>query len=369
MASKKRPGKKNSGAGNPAKSAPRGRSVYLIQVEAYLESLREQYTGWVAATVPAFSPEDAAAAASIQLNVVGAVGGAYAQRASSSNLHNIDIDLFGETLAEYLVGLDDSVAPEPIFASWLDYLSFLEENKLWEGESENFDALREMLEDTLEGFAESDAELCELLRGTKLFEQVKAFALALGDGVDMTDLSEESNDARARVQRAVGIDPETFDNDAPAPLAFTYVWGAAQMCVVEQDGPIMKLDEESYDLLVDGTEADSAQLLFEMAVGAVQAHLNPAYDVTLRDEAHYLVLRNLLVTASTGREGDLEGLRRNVGPKIYDAVLPEAQAAMDSLVNYDLLAKDGDTYSIDERLVPVISAGITEVEAFFEEAE
>lgn len=369
MASKKRQGKKNSGAGNPAKSAPRGRSVYLIQVEQYVESLREQYTEWVAKTVPAFSPEDAAQAAIIQLGIIRAVGGHYAQHASSSNLKNIDVDLFGESLAEYLVGLPDSVAPEPIFSSWLDYLSFLEENQAWEGQAEDFEALREMLEDTLEGFAEGDAELCELLRGTELFERVKAFALALGDGVDMSDTNEDSNEARTRVLRAVGVDPETFNNDEPAPLAFTYIWGAAQMSVVNFDGPMMSLDEESYDLLVDGTEPGSAQLLFEMAVGAVQAHLNPAYDVNLRDEAHYLVLRNLLVTASTGRDGDLEGLRRNVGPKIYDAVLPEAKAAMDSLVSYGLLAKNGETYSIDERLVPVISAGITEVETFFEEAE
>ncbi len=369
MGSKKRQGKKNSGAGNPAKSAPRGRSVYRIQVEQYLESLRAPYTAWVTTAVPAFSPEDAATAASIQLNVVGAVGGEYAQRANSSNLHNIDVDLFGETLAEYLVSLDDAVAPEPIFSAWLDYLSFVEENKLWEGESEDFQALREMLEDTLDGFAESDAEICELLRATELFKQVKAFALALGDGVDMSDSSEESTAARTRVLRAVGVDPESFDNDEPAPLAFTYVWGAARLSVVTYDGPVMTLDEESYDLVVDGAEAGSAQLLFEMAVGAVQAHLNPAFDVTLRDEAHYLVLRNLLVTASTGRDGDLEGLRRNVGPKIYDAVLPEAQAAMESLANYGLLTKDEDNYSIDERLVPVISAGITEVETFFEEAE
>lgn len=173
MGSKKRQGKKNSGAGNPAKSAPRGRSVYRIQVEQYLESLRAPYTAWVTTAVPAFSPEDAATAASIQLNVVGAVGGEYAQRANSSNLHNIDVDLFGETLAEYLVSLDDAVAPEPIFSAWLDYLSFVEENKLWEGESEDFQALREMLEDTLDGFAESDAEICELLRATELFKRVK----------------------------------------------------------------------------------------------------------------------------------------------------------------------------------------------------
>ena len=369
MASKKRQSKKNSGAGNPAKAAQRGRSVYRIQVEQYVDSLREDYTAWVSATVPAFSPEDAATAANAQLFAIGAVGAEYAQKASSSNLRDIDLDVFGESLAEHLMGLPDSLAPEPIFVSWLDYLSFLEERDLWEGEAENFEALREMLEDTLDGFAEGDAEICELLRETELFNKVKAFALALGDGVDMSDDSEAGSEARARVLTALGLDPKALDTDAPAPLVFTYIWGAARLSVVDFDGPMMTLDEESYDLLVDGDQAASAQILFEMAVGCVQAHLNPAFDVTLRDEAHYLVLRNLLVTASTGRDGDLEGLRRNVGPKNYDAVLPEAQAAMDSLVGYGLLAKEGDTYSIDERLVPVISAGITEVETFFEEAE
>jgi len=369
MASKKRHSKKNSGAGNPAKAAQRGRSVYRIQVEQYIDALREDYAAWVASTVPAFSPEDAAAAADIQLYVIGAVGAEYAQKANSSNLHDIDIDLFGESLAEHLMGLPETLAPEPIFTSWLDYLSYLEERNLWEGEAENFEALREMLEDTLEGFAEGDAEICELLRETKLFKQVKAFALAIGDGVDMSDESEANKEARARVLNSLGLDAETFDTDGPAPLVFTYIWGAARLSVVDFDGPTMRLDEESYDLLVDGDQAASAQILFEMAVGCVQAHLNPTFDVALRDEAHYLVLRNLLVTASTGREGDLEGLRRNVGPKIYDSVLPEAQAAMDSLVGYGLLSKDGEIYSIDERLVPVISAGITEVETFFEEAE
>ena len=369
MASKKRQSKKNSGAGNPAKSAQRGRSVYRIQVEQHVDSLREDYAAWVATTVPAFSPEDAAAAANMQLFVIGAVGTEYAQKASSSNLRDIDIDLFGEALAEHLMSIPETMAPEPIFSSWLDYLSFLEENKLWEGAPENFEALREMLEDTLDGFAEGDAEICELLRGTELFTKVKAFALALGDGVDMSDDSEAGIQARTRVLLALGLDPQSFDTEGPAPLVFTYIWGAARLSVVDFDGPTMNLDEESYDLMVDGDQAASAQILFEMAVGCVQAHLNPTFDVTLRDEAHYLVLRNLLVTASTGRDGDLEGLRRNVGPKNYDAVLPEAQAAMESLVHYGLLAKDGETYSIDERLVPVISAGITEVETFFEEAE
>ncbi|WP_347038490.1 hypothetical protein AAHB37_18635 [Glutamicibacter halophytocola] len=289
MASKKRQSKKNSGAGNPAKSAQRGRSVYCIQVEQHVDSPREDYAAWVATTVPAFSPEDAAAAANMRLFVIGAVGTEYAQKASSSNLRDIDIDLFGEALAEHLMSIPETMAPEPIFSSWLDYLSFLEENKLWEGAPENFEALREMLEDTLDGFAEGDAEICELLRGTELFTKVKAFGLALGDGVDMSDDSEAGIQARTRVLLALGLDPQSFDTEGPAPLVFTYIWGAARLSVVDFDGPTMNLDEESYDLMVDGDQAASAQILFEMAVGCVQAHLNPTFDVTLRDEAHYLV--------------------------------------------------------------------------------
>lgn len=369
MASKKRQGKKNSGAGNPAKAAARGRSVHRIQAEAQIEAMRHDFTAWVAAQVPAFSPEQAAQAASMQLDVIGVIAGQYAETARSSNLFDLDIDIFGETLAEHLGSLPEDLAPEPIFTTWLEYFSFVEDSKLWEGPAENLEALREMLEDTLNGFAEGDAELCELLRGTELFSQVKAYAEALGGGVDMEDAGPASEAPRAKVLRAVGLDPDTFDTEGPAPLVFNYIWSAGRMSVVESEGSVLRTDQDAYDLLVDGNEAASAQLLFEMAVGAVQAHLNPAFDTTLRDEAHYLVLRNLLVTASTGRDGDLEGLRRNCGPKIYDAVLPEAQAAMDSLARYGLLAKHGEHYSIDERLVPVISAGITEVEAFFEEAE
>ncbi|MFK0083188.1 hypothetical protein [Glutamicibacter sp. NPDC090743] len=369
MASKKRQGKKNSGAGNPAKAAARGRSVFLIQAEQQINALRHDYTTWVAQQVPAFSPEQAAQAAGMQLDVIGQIAGQYAENARSSNLFDLDIDVFGETLAEHLGNLPESLAPEPIFTTWLEYFSFIEQRMLWQGPAENLEALREMLEDTLNGFAEGDAELCGLLRETKLFSQVKAYAQAVAEGVDMEDFSAAAEAPRAKVLTAVGLDAETFDPEGPAPLAFNYIWSAGRMSVVESEGSVLRTDPDAYELLVAGEEAGSAQLLFEMAVGCVQAHLNPTFDVTLRDEAHYLVLRNLLVTASTGREGDLEGLRRNCGPKIYDAVLPEARIAMDSLVGYGLISKDGERYSIDERLVPVISAGISEVEAFFEEAE
>lgn len=369
MASKKRQGKKNSGAGNPAKAAARGRSVFRIQAEAQVDALRHDFTAWVANQVPAFSPEQAAQAAGMELDVIGQVAGQYAENARSSNLFDLDVDVFGQSLAEHLGTLPESLAPEPIFTTWLDFFSFAQDRQLWEGPEENLEALREMLEDTLNGFAEGDAELCELLRATKLFTQVKAYAETLVEGVDMEDFSPEAQEPRAKVMQAVGLDAQTFDPEGPAPLAFNYIWSAGRMSVVESEGSVLRTDQDAYDLLVAGEEAASAQLLFEMAVGCVQAHLNPTFDVALRDEAHYLVLRNLLVTASTGREGDLEGLRRNCGPKVYDAVLPEAKLAMDSLADYGLITKDGEHYSIDERLVPIISAGISEVEAFFEEAE
>lgn len=369
MASKKRQGKKNSGAGNPAKAAVRGRSVFKIQAEAQVDALRGDYTAWVAEQVPVFTAEQASQAAGMQSDLIGQIAGEYADNARNSNLFDMDVDVFGETLAMHLGNLPESLAPEPIFTTWLEYFNFVDDRKLWQGPAENLEALREMLEDTLNGFAEGDAELCELLRGTKLFTQVKAYAEALAEGVDMEDFSAEAQAPRAKVLNAVGLDAETFDPSGPAPLAFNYIWSAGRMSVVESDGSVLRTDPDAYDLLVAGEEAGSAQLLFEMAVGCVQAHLNPTFDVTLRDEAHYLVLRNLLVTASTGREGDLEGLRRNCGPKIYDEVLPEARTAMDSLADYGLISKDGEHYSIDERLVPVISAGITEVEVFFEEAE
>ncbi|GAA1406044.1 hypothetical protein AUR04nite_16980 [Glutamicibacter uratoxydans] len=367
MASKKRQSKKNSGPGNPAKAAPRGRSVHRIQAEQAVDALRDQYVRWVAAQVPGFSTADAAQASEIQLEVVQAVVGDYAEAARSSQIFKIDAEIFGESLAQFLVTLPDEVAPEPIFTTWLDFLSFVEEHELWEGDQESFEELREMLEDALEGFAEGDAEICELLRGTALFPRVKSFALALEDGIDVTDFSEASNEPRARVLAAMGV--ESSDPDAPAPLEFNYIWNAAMMSVVVSDGDKIVRDEEAFAAFLEGEDAASAQILFEMAVGAVQGHLNPTMDDTLRDEAHYLVLRNLLVTASTGREGDVEGLRRNIGPKIYDQVLPEAQAAMASLASFGLLELNDGVYSIDERLAPVISAGISEVEAFFEDAE
>lgn len=43
-----------------------------------------------------------------------------------------------------------------------------------------------------------------------------------------------------------------------------------------------------------------------MAVAYVQAP-EPDNGSSLGDEARYLVLRNLLVSSSTGRDGDLEG--------------------------------------------------------------
>ncbi|WP_313810410.1 hypothetical protein [Glutamicibacter sp.] len=369
MANKKRQSKKNSGPGNPAKAAPRGRSVHRIQAQQGIDALRDDYVRWVAAQVPGFSTADAAQASEIQLEVVQAVIGDYAEAARSAQIFNIDAEVFGEALAQFLIALPDEVAPEPIFTTWLDFLSFIEEHELWEGDQEDYEELREMLEDALEGFAQGDAEICELLRATELFAKVKSFALALGDGIDVSDFSESSNAPRARVLEAMGVDPDSIEEDAPAPLVFNYVWNAAMMSVVETEGEKIVRDDEAFAAFVEGEDAVSAQLLFEMAVGAVQGHLNPTMDDTLRDEAHYLVLRNLLVTASTGREGDMDGLRRNVGPKIYDQVLPEAQAAMASLASFGLLELNDGAYSIDERLTPIISAGISEVEAFFEEAE
>ena len=368
MASKKRQGKKNSGAGNPAKAAQRGRSVHKIQAELSVDALRGQYVAWVAAQVPAFSPADAAQAAEIQLDVIRTIGGEYAETARSANLFDLDPEVFGQALADFLVNLPDNVAPEPIFSTWLDFFSFAEDHGLWEGGAENLEEAREMLEDALDGFAEGDAEICALLRGTELFDAVKNFAVAIGDGIDISDFSESSNAARAKVFAAMGIDPQEIDPDEPAPLMFNYIWNAAMMSVAETNENSIVRDEEAFAEFLDGEEADSAQLLFEMAVACVQAHLNPTMESSLRDEAHYLVVRNLLVTASTGRDGDLEGLRRNVGAKIYDSVLPEATEAMASLARFGLLQRAGEAYSIDERLVPVISAGISEVEAFFEEA-
>ena len=369
MASKKRPSKKNSGPGNPAKAASRGRSVHRIQIQQAVDALRDQYVSWVLANSEGFTGAQAAQATEIQLDVVRAIAGEYAEAARSAKLFDLDVDLFGNAFAEFLVTLPDGVAPEPLFSTWLDFFSFVEDQQLWEGAAENLEALREMLEDTLNGFAEGDAEIAQLLRATELYAKVKSFAQAIGDGIDLSDFSDASNEPRSRVIAAMGMNPEDISEDDPAPLEFNYIWNAAVMSVVNTEGEKIARDDEAFALLIDGEDADSAQLLFEMAVGAVQGHLNPTMDDTLRDEAHYLVLRNLLVTASTGREGDPEGLRRNVGPKIYDSVLPEAQAAMESLARYGLLEVNDGIYSIDERLVPVISAGISEVEAFFEEAE
>ncbi len=368
MASKKRQNKKNSGAGNPAKAAQRGRSVHKIQAEQSIDALRGQYVTWVAAQVPSFSPADAAQAAEIQLDVIRTIGGEYAQTAGNSNLFALEPETFGQALADFLVNLPDNVAPEPIFSTWLDFFSFAEENTLWQGPVENLEELREMIEEALEGFAEGDAELCTLLRGTELFQSVKSFALALGDGILSNDMTDAASSTRDKVFAAMDINPQDIAQDEPAPLRFNYIWNAAMMSVVTTTETSIVRDEEAFAAFVDGEQADSAQLLFEMAVACVQAHLNPTMDSSLRDEAHYLVVRNLLVTASTGREGDLDGLRRNVGAKIYDAVLPEATQALASLAGFGLLQRKGDNYSIDERLVPVISAGISEVEAFFEEA-
>lgn len=368
MASKKRQGKKNSGAGNPAKAAQRGRSVHKIQAELSVDALRGQYVAWVAAQVPAFSPADAAQAAEIQLDVIRTIGGEYAETARSSNLFDLDPELFGQVLADFLVNLPDNVAPEPIFSTWLDFFSFAEDTSLWQGGAENLEEVREMLEDALDGFAEGDAEICALLRATPLFDAVKNFAVAIGDGIATNDFTDSASSSRAQVFEAMGIDAQSVEADAPAPLRFNYIWNAAMMSVVTTTETSIVRDEEAFAEFLDGEQADSAQLLFEMAVACVQAHLNPTMDTSLRDEAHYLVVRNLLVTASTGLDGDLEGLRRNVGAKIYDSVLPEATEAMASLAGFGLLQRDGETYSIDERLVPVVSAGISEVEAFFEEA-
>lgn len=367
---KKRPAKKNSGFGNPAKNAQRGRSMHRLQIAQAVEAISADYTEWVSGQVPTFTAEQAAQAARMHLDVIRDSAGDYAELARSSELFDLDPELFGNALAEFLVDLPESLAPEPILTSWLDFFSFAEDRGLWEGEEETLEELREMLEDVLGGFAEGDAELCELLRATKLFTMVKGFAEAIGEnGIDLSEQGEGSDAARAKVFAAVGIDPQSVNPEDPAPLIFTYVWNAALLSVIDAEDGKVTTNQEAFEQLLQGDQTDSAQLLFEMAVGAVQAHLHPTGEDTLRDEAHYLVLRNLLVTASTGREGDTEGLRRNVGPKIYDAVLPEAQAAMASLVELGLLESEDGVYRIDERLVPVISAGISEVEAYFEDVE
>ena len=73
MASKKRQSKKNSGPGNPAKAAPRGRSVHRIQAEQAVDALRDQYVRWVAAQVPGFSTADAAQASRSAFRIAAAM--------------------------------------------------------------------------------------------------------------------------------------------------------------------------------------------------------------------------------------------------------------------------------------------------------
>lgn len=369
MASKKKQGKKNSGAGNPAKAAQRGRSVFRIQAEIFIDSLRDDYAKWVKETVPAFEAEQATEVAEIQLGVIRAIGAEYAEHARNSNLHHIDPELFGEVFAEFLVNLPEGLEAEPIFSAWLDFFSYQHDRGVWEGGEENLTELRELLDDALKGFAQDDAELCELLRGTELYRKVKAFSEALGEGVDITAFSEATHEDRVRVMASVGLDAAKVPVDAPAPVEFAHVWNASILSVVDpSEGRIVR-DEEAFAQLVDGDESGSAQLLFEMGVGCVQSHLLPNQAFSERDEAYFLVLRNLLVTAVTGREADLEGLRRNCGPKNFDAVLPEAREAMASLASFGLLKVQGETYSVDERLLPVISAGVSEAENLIEETE
>ncbi|MGP9489604.1 hypothetical protein ACT3UD_12905 [Glutamicibacter sp. 287] len=369
MASKKKQGKKNSGAGNPAKAAQRGRSVFKVQAEISVDAMREDYAAWITETVPAFGTAEAAQIAEIQLGVVRSVGAQYAELARSSNLRDIDPELFGQVFAEFLVNLPEGLEAEPIFTAWLDYFSFLTSRGTWEGGEENLTELRELLDDALKGFAEEDAELCALLRGTELYAKVKAFSEALGDGVDISAFSEAGNEARVRVMNSVGVDAATVKVDEPAPDVFAHVWNAAILSVVDPSGGKIVRDEEAFAHFVEGEESESAQLLFEMGVGCVQSHLIPNDAFTERDEAFFLVLRNLLVTAVTGREADFEGLRRNCGPKNFDAVLPEAREALASLAAFGLLQVKGEEYGVDERLLPVISAGLSEAESLIEESE
>lgn len=369
MASKKKQGKKNSGAGNPAKAAQRGRSVFRIQAEILIDSLREDYAKWVTETVPAFAPEEAAQVAEVQLGVVRSIGAEYAEHARSSNLHHIEPELFGEVFAEFLVNLPEGLEAEPIFSAWLEFFAYQHERGIWEGGEENLTELRELLDDALKGFAEDDAQLCELLRSTDLYTKVKAFSEALGDGVDITAFSEAANEDRVRVMASVGVDAATVPVDAPAPDVFAHVWNAAILSVVDpSEGRIVR-DDQAFAHLIEGEESESAQLLFEMGVGCVQSHLVPNQAFTERDEAYFLVLRNLLVTAVTGRPADLEALRRNCGPKNFDAVLPEARQALVSLEGFGLLKAKGEEYEVDERLLPVISAGVSEAESLIEETE
>lgn len=369
MASKKRQGKKNSGSGNPAKLAQRGRSVFKIQAANAVDALREDYAAWVMTKAPAFDAEQAAQVAEIQLSVVRDLGSEYAEQAKSSNLRDIDPDIFGQAFADFLVGLPDGLDPEPIFTSWIDFFAYLSDRGIWEGTGENLAELQELLEETINGFAADDAELCGLLRGTDLFAKVKAFAQALGDGIGITEFSDENNESRANIMRSMGVDPTSVNSDEPAPEVFAHVWNAAIMSVVDPSGEKIVREEESFAHFIEGDGSESAQLLFEMGVGCVQSHLLPNQTFNARDEAYFLVMRNLLVTAVTGREADLAGLRRNCGPKNYDAVLPEARAALDSLVQFGLLKVDGAEYSVDERLLPVISAGVSEAESLIEETE
>ncbi|MHC6178142.1 hypothetical protein [Glutamicibacter sp. X7] len=369
MAGKKRQGKKNAGAGNPAKSAPRGRSVHRLQAGIALDALRDDYALWVREQAPGFDKSQAQQVAEMQLDVVKSVGGEYAQAAGNAHLRAIDPELFGEVFAEFLVSLPEGVEVEPIFGAWIDYLQYLAARGLWEGPQEELEALQEILESALTGFAEDDAELVQLLRGTDLYTKVKDLALALGEGVHLDEFTRDDSPARERIMRSVGVDPATTSGDAPAPEVFAHVWNAAVMSVVEPGEELVVRDEAAFASLTEGEAGDSAQVLFEMAVGCVQSHLLPHQDPSERDEAHYLILRNLLVTAVTGKDAEFEPLRRSVGPKLFDVVLPEAQAALASLAGFGLLSAAGDSYEVDERLLPVISAGVSEAESLIEAAE
>lgn len=221
MASKKRQGKKNSGAGNPAKAAQRGRSVHKVQAEPSLDALRDYYVAWAAAEVSAISPAAGTQTAEIQLGVIRTIGGECAETARSSNLFDLDPELFGQALADFLVNLSGNVAPEPIFSTWLDFFYFAEDTSLWQGSTEILEEVREMLEDALDGFAKGHPEICALLRARPLFATVKNFVMAIGDGIEINDFTDSTSSSRDQVFEAMGIDVQSVGADASARCAST----------------------------------------------------------------------------------------------------------------------------------------------------
>ena len=369
MAAKKRTAKKNSGKGNPAAASQRGRSVQRIQAGHAVEALAGEFSAWIAAQVPTFTEQEVAQITELQVSVVGSVMPEYAEFVQDANVRSVDPDAFSTVMADFLVAMPQDLDPEPVFTSMIEYFNFLADKDLWEGTAEDLAEVRELLEETLAGFAADDAAVTELVRGTQLFARVKSFAQNLGEGIDLADMNAEQSTARNQIMEAMGIDPQDTDPDGPAPLEFSYIWNAALMSVVEPGEDALVRDEAAFEDLVEGDGAESADVLSEMVIGAVYAHLVPAMEAGALDEAHYLVLRNLLVTAATGREADFAALRRTVGPKAFETVLPQAQAAMESLVRFGLLEQDGQSFTISERMAPLVSAGISEAEALFAEEE